>query len=200
MNKAPQGLLVLKIVHKAMHDLVPVFLFLSSLIFCYSLYQPLPPTPILSTSHPNMFIFLDFSKHYLFCPQHSLLGLSWLFFIVHSNQVPINTFRQPSLKCPVICVRSFPILHSSSVQFSPSKHYYSCYPIACFLLDFKLLEGKEYVSVCILFTIVSPGLNVKSRECQALRIYLQNKETGVDNYNRKNPSLCHIEKYCSFKV
>lgn len=93
MNKAPQRLLVLKIAHKAMHNLVPIFLLLSSLVFCYSFYQSLSTTPILSTSHPNMFIFPNFSKHYLFCLQCSLLGLSWLFFIIHSNQVPINAFR-----------------------------------------------------------------------------------------------------------
>lgn len=41
-----------------------------------------------------------------------LTGLSWLFFIIHSSQVPIYTFRSPSLNCPKTCGRSFLVFQS----------------------------------------------------------------------------------------
>lgn len=58
INKAPQGLLVLKIALKAMHDLACFYLPLQPppLLF------PSPTTAILYLSHQNMFIFFSFSK------------------------------------------------------------------------------------------------------------------------------------------
>lgn len=45
ITKAPQGLTVLKLAHKAMHDMIAVFLLLFSLTFCNfpANNLPLPP-------------------------------------------------------------------------------------------------------------------------------------------------------------
>lgn len=101
INTAPQGLLVLQIAHKAMHDLALVFLFLSSLTFCCSPPLNLPPTtPVLYSSHLDTFISLSVSEPCLFCLQHSLLGLCLTFTYSSFKSGSNLYFRKAILELP----------------------------------------------------------------------------------------------------
>lgn len=66
---------------------------LQPLFFVISLHPTSSHHSILYLSLLNMFISLSFSKPYLFCLQCSLLAFLGFFFIIHSSQVPIYTFR-----------------------------------------------------------------------------------------------------------
>ena len=86
-NMAPQGLLVCKIAHKAVQKLALYFSFSPASPFAVSPQRTPSTTPILYPSHLNKPVALCFSKPHLFCLQHSLLGLPWLFFFLCSNHL-----------------------------------------------------------------------------------------------------------------